>query len=71
MSVYELAQLQIVEANAPPESPTMTDFVVNLSFLNSIAAQSPDFVRRRTELLIAPGLIARKQLVFLDNCLAN
>ena len=68
MSVYELAQLQIVKAKGPLESPSMADFVGDL---NSLAVKSPDFVWRRNELLIAPGLIARKQFVLSDTCPAN
>ena len=71
MSVYKLAQLQIVKAKGPLESPTMTDFVGDLSRLNSLAVQSPDFVWRRNELLIAPGLMARKQFVLSDTFPAN
>ena len=71
MSVYQLAQLQIVEAREPLESPTIMDFVGDLSRLNSLAVQSPEFVWRRNEPLIAPGLIARKQFVLSGTCPAN
>ncbi|MEY2854251.1 MAG: hypothetical protein RL030_1383 [Pseudomonadota bacterium] len=47
--VHELAQLNIARMREPMDSPSMADFVANLSRINALADVSPGFVWRPLE----------------------
>jgi hypothetical protein len=46
MMRYQLAQINIAKMLAPLESPVMTDFVLNLDVINTLAEASPGFIWR-------------------------
>lgn len=45
-SRYHLAQVNVARMRAPPDTPTMADFVAKLDEINALADQSPGFVWR-------------------------